>query len=153
MYASGCVYHIVRMYRYVFTSCSRNCNWLVQKKKKKKLKFAFPDSERKKTEINHWTFFSVGMRLRDRSKYPLGQNFALSLKFGSDWDQVPGIPVKSGPEIFAIFVFTLSFDFLEAWAALIWRRSVAYFKESFEIVASPFRVAQDAIWVSRRSRK
>ena len=35
----------------------------------------------------------------------MGQNFALSSNLVSDWDQVPGIRVKSGPEVFAIFVF------------------------------------------------
>ena len=45
------------------------------------------------------------MRLLDQSKCYMGQNFALSSNFVSDWDQVPGIRVKSGPEVFAIFVF------------------------------------------------
>ena len=59
----------------------------------------------KKTEVNHRTFFSASMRHCDQPKCYMGQNFALSSNLVSDWDQVPGIRVKSGPEVFAIFVF------------------------------------------------
>ena len=78
----------------------RMIKWKVQKKLKSSA------SEIQKQLSLTIALFLGWYEICGQTEYNMGNIFALSSNFVSGWDQVPGIWVKTGQEVFAIFDFS-----------------------------------------------